>query len=455
MSLVNDMLRDLEARRASPAERERLADMQAVDERRISRYRRWQLLGLLAGLLVVVLLIAALLYWRQGSAPLEPVISQPAPQLAPVEPVVPAQPEVALVEVLPQNDGRRFVLQLLLDGSASYQRADQQGVVDLLLEQVRLRGETRNGRIDKNGQSLSWRVEQQGEQVRVQFVGLGERLEVRDRLESMGDRWQLWLEVPLEQQPDVTDIDLPQAEPAALADTQWPDWVTRTAPAPDRPARPVETALAPPPAVAPIAPVVRGPTSVSITNHTPDPLSQARQWLNDGDHARAIEALQALHAKQPGNREVTRWLARAYLAEGDSAALLGWLPVQLQQRPQDSELRLLLARGQLLAGDTAAALATLKQNPPALAADTAYHALLAALYQQVGDWRGSAASYQALVALRPVQGTWQLGLAIALEQLDRPGEAGRHYRLALQGQGLDDSARRFANERAGALGGRP
>ena len=43
--------------------------------------------------------------------------------------------------------------------------------------------------------------------------------------------------------------------------------------------------------------------------------------------------------------------------------------------------------------------------------------------------------------------------AIALEQLDQPAQAARHYRLALQGQGLDADARRFATERAGALGG--
>ena len=62
--------------------------------------------------------------------------------------------------------------------------------------------------------------------------------------------------------------------------------------------------------------------------------------------------------------------------------------------------------------------------------------------------------YRRMIALRPSQSTWQLGLAIALEQLDQSAEAARHYRLALQGLGLDDSARRFASERATALGGR-
>ena len=122
--------------------------------------------------------------------------------------------------------------------------------------------------------------------------------------------------------------------------------------------------------------------------------------------------------------------------------------------PQDSELRLLLARAQLQAGDTRGAVTTLEQNAPALVQEPTYHSLLAASYQQTGQWQQSAASYRQLVALRPGQATWQLGLAIALEQLDQPAEAARHYRLALQGSGLDDSARCFASERAAALGGR-
>ncbi len=122
-------------------------------------------------------------------------------------------------------------------------------------------------------------------------------------------------------------------------------------------------------------------------------------------------------------------------------------------RPFDAELRELLARGQLQVGDPAAAIATLQQSAPDLRRNVSYHALLAALYQQVGDWSSSAATYRQLVAVRPDQGAWQLGLAIALEQLDQPAQAGQHYRQALQGQGLDGSARQFASERAGSLGG--
>ena len=72
---------------------------------------------------------------------------------------------------------------------------------------------------------------------------------------------------------------------------------------------------------------------------------------------------------------------------------------------------------------------------------------------QPAEWRDSARLYRNLVLLRPGQASWQLGLGIALEQLGERGSAAQHYRQALQGQGLDDASRRYARERAQALGG--
>ncbi|WP_313554020.1 hypothetical protein [Stutzerimonas nitrititolerans] len=452
MSLVNDMLRDLEARRAAPAERERLSGLYAANEtaaaRRagFARLRRWLLV---IAALVLAGIALALLPARTS----ESVETQPEP----VTPIVPAGATTRLLEVLPQNDGSRFVLQLLLDRAVSYQRTDEGGSVSLQLSGVQLNGEARSGRIETQGQSLSWRVEAHGDQVQVLFVGLAERLQVRDRLETAGDLWQLWLEVPLnsertEQEPSLT---LPVAEPEMPEEASLPEWVTREAPANQpEPVIVSKPKAAPAESPAPSASPSRAtPLASNIGRHTPSALEQARQALHDGDHPRAIRELQALHEAQPKDPQVVRWLARAYLAVGETQTLLAWLPAQLQARPFDSELRELLARAQLQGGDNLGAIATLRENPPELFQHTAYHALLAALYQQVEDWAASAAIYRQLVAARPDQASWQLGLAISLEQLDQPTQAGGHYQMALQGQGLDESARRFASERAASLGG--
>ncbi len=452
MSLVNDMLRDLEARRAAPAERERLSGLYAANEtaaaRRagFARLRRWLLV--IAALLLAGIALALLSAWTSESVETQP---------EPVTPIVPARATTRLLEVLPQNDGSRFVLQLLLDRAVSYQRTDEGGSVSLQLSGVQLNGEARSGRIETQGQSLSWRVEAHGDQVQVQFVGLAERLQVRDRLETAGDRWQLWLEVPLnsERTEHEPSLALPVAEPETPEEASLPEWVTREAPANQPEPVIVSTAkAAPAESPTPSASPSRAASLASnIGRHTPSALEQARQALHDGDHSRAIRELQALHEAQPKDPQVVRWLARAYLAVGETQTLLAWLPAQLQARPFDSELRELLARAQLQGGDNFGAIATLRENPPELFQHTAYHALLAALYQQVEDWAASAAIYRQLVAARPDQASWQLGLAISLEQLDQSTQASGHYQRALQGQGLDESARRFASERAASLGG--
>lgn len=463
MSLVNDMLRDLDARRAAPAERQQLGALHAVDERGAARRGRLKRLWRGGAVIAAIVLVVAALWllgdrlrWTAESATVTPAPVAPVPA-EPVAPVLEAIASTRLLEVLPQNDGRRFVLQLLLDHSVSYERTDTSGSVSFRLEDVGYTGEARSGRIEKDGQTLSWRVEAQGNDVQVLLVGFGDRLSVADRLESAGDRSQLWLDVPLGDANDAEaqNVSMPVAEPAEPDEAQLPDWVTREVAATEAPREPAPIALKPSarpaPSAEPSAPA--GPRTLSIGAHKADVLVEARQALARGDHLRAIEQLQALQLAQPDNPEVTRWLARAYLAAGDTAALLRWLPAQLQVRPFDAELRELLARGQLQVGDPAAAIATLQQSAPDLRRNVSYHALLAALYQQVGDWSSSAATYRQLVAVRPDQGAWQLGLAIALEQLDQPAQAGQHYRQALQGQGLDGSARQFASERAGSLGG--
>lgn len=448
MSLVNDMLRDLETRRAAPTERLKLEGLQAVDEAGAARRERsgllrrsllWLVAVGLVGLLLGVLILGSLRL---------PLLTPSAAQIpAPAAPV-PAPVSAQVLEVLPQHDGRGLVLQLLLDRSVAYVRSEENSSVSLRLSGVQLTGTPQQGRLQRDGRTLSWRVENQGPDVQVLLLGLDDGLEVRDRLEPAGNRWLLWIEVPLTASVAEAPLDLdqlPLAEPATVeAEPPLPAWASAPVPAaqapePSAPAR----AQAEP---------VSGPSEVKVVPHQPDALAQALEFLQDGRYPQAIRALEALHQARAQDPEILHWLARAYLAGGEQQRLLSWLPAQVRQLPHDSELRLLLARAQLQATDSKGAVATLEQNPPALLQEPNYHALLAASYQQTGQWRDSVALYRQLIELRPGQSTWQLGLAIGLEQLDQGTEAGRHYRQALQGQGLDEGSRRFASERASALG---
>jgi MSHA biogenesis protein MshN len=451
MSLVNDMLRDLETRRAAPAERVQLDGLYSVDEIAAARRDRYERLRRGSIWFMAVILIALLVGLMIGR------VVKGVPTLAtaakPVEQPLAVVPQAQILDVLPQHDARGLVLQLLLDRSVSYQRSEESGAVSLRLKGVQLPGELQQGRVQRDGRSMSWRVENKGVDVQILLVGLGDSLDVRDRLEAAGDRWMLWIEVPLT--PPSSTLapvevlqDLPAAETApVMREPSLPAWVS--APLASDVASPVPVAPVTEPAAVELP---SGPPQVKIEAHRPDGLELARQALQRGDTARAIAELEALYKTRSRDPHVLRWLARAYLAAGDQQRLRSWLPEQLAQLPYDSELRLLLARSQLQAGDARAAVATLEQSPPRLEQEPNYFALLAAVYQQTEQWQKSADLYRQMIALRPSQATWQLGLAIALEQLDQPAQAGKHYRLALQGVGLDDSSRRFANERGNVLG---
>ena len=482
MSLVNDMLRNLERRRAAPTERLRLDGLWAVDEAGAARRKRFQrvrtaltglaliiLIGLPLGVLIDRLLESPALPHSVTAMPVAPIAAPAAPVAvpAPVAPVVtPGPAPVAgahILEVLPQNDGRSLVLQLLLDQSVAYQRIDQSGSVTLSLPgaqlSTQLAADMPQGRVQRDGRSLSWRVQAQGQGVQVLLVGLGDNLQVRDRLEPAGDHWLLWVEVPMSAKTSLADApDMPgdmENRPATdattvdseTAESPLPAWANARVPSAE--ARPRPAVI---PVVKPLS--ASGPPQMKIVPYQPDALAQALQTLRSGDYPRAVRELQSLQLSRGNDLDVVHGLARAYLANGQSSLLLTWLPVQLKQWPNDSELRLLLARSQLQSGNARGAVATLEQNPPPLAQELTYHALLAASYQQTAQWQKSAALYQQMITLRPDQATWQLGLAIALERLDQSAAAARHYRLAQQGQTLDDSARRFASERATALGAR-
>ncbi|MBX9913160.1 MAG: tetratricopeptide repeat protein [Pseudomonadaceae bacterium] len=471
MSLVNELLRDLDNRRAAPGEWPLRDALQSVNEEgaarreKIERLRRgsiWfaavMLVAVMIGLMIgrVVNGDPPSLFATAKPAP-EPLTTsvavtpavEPAVVVAPV--AVPSVPAPQLLDVLPQNDGQRLVLQLLLDSSVAYQRTDESGAVSLLLPGVQLRGEPSQGRVQGAGRSLSWRVEARGTGVQVLLVGLGEQLQVHDRLEPAGDRWLLWLEVPLQAAPLATDAALeefPAASSASSDEPELPDWSSRQVPAAQADPLP---ASQPTPSPAAVSTARKGPAEVRISSHQADAMTLARQALIEQNYPSAIAQLELLRQRQPSNSDVARLLAQAYLGDGQPAQLLSWLPAQVQAHPQDSDLRMLLARAQLQTGAMPAAVATLKQNAPSLASDPAYHALLAASYQQTRQWPESAALYQQLVRLRPSQATWQLGLAIALEQIERPSDAAKHYRLALEGQGLDAGSRGFAGERVAAL----
>lgn len=172
------------------AEQRRQLQVQAADEAAAARQERVERLRRGSIWLAAVILMGLLVGLMIGR------VVKGVPNLASVRPTVQAVAAARVLEVRPQHDGRGLVLQILLDRPLSYRRSEESGAVSLRLPGAQLVGAAQRGRVQVHGRSLSWRVESRGADVQVLLVGLGERLEVRERLEAAGERWLLRIEVP-------------------------------------------------------------------------------------------------------------------------------------------------------------------------------------------------------------------------------------------------------------------
>ncbi len=134
--------------------------------------------------------------------------------------------------------------------------------------------------------------------------------------------------------------------------------------------------------------------------------------------------------------------AAALLAEGVTVAP-GYLPFRT------GYARILVGEGDL----AEAKAVLLKGDRPKLAADPGFFALLAAISQRSGDYPGAAAIYRKLINRRPEAGIWWMGLGIALESEGDKTPAVEAYRKALTCDDLNADLRRFVASRASAIKG--
>lgn len=145
-------------------------------------------------------------------------------------------------------------------------------------------------------------------------------------------------------------------------------------------------------------------------------------------------------------------LATSYLASQRAAQAQLLLEPAVAAQSTNTELRLLLARALLAQNHIEQAYVLLSANPPPLNAARDYHAVLAAIEQQLKHYAAAAARYRALLETNSEQASWWLGLGIALEGDQQRSDAHNAYRRALALNTLPDAARQYATERARLLG---
>lgn len=192
--------------------------------------------------------------------------------------------------------------------------------------------------------------------------------------------------------------------------------------------------------------------SINRSNPAPDassPLATARRQLAGGQLRRAESQLRSLIAERPELTEAHRLLARAQQQQRRPQAAIATLEHGLQQATEPEQLAALLGRILLQRGETARARAILEDHAPALIDAPDYHLLLAAAHRQAGDHEAAAQHYRALSEVLPRRGAVWVGLGASLEALKQPDEAADAYGHALEGD--DQRSASFARRRLSAL----
>lgn len=120
----------------------------------------------------------------------------------------------------------------------------------------------------------------------------------------------------------------------------------------------------------------------------------------------------------------------------------------LKLMPENRVLRKEYARYLLDNRQIGRAIKLLRQSPvPAVADDMEYHALLAALLQKSGRYGEAAKVYTQLLQIRPKNGIWWLGLAVSMDQTSNYEQAREAYRQALNLSGVNQNTREYIKNR--------
>lgn len=217
------------------------------------------------------------------------------------------------------------------------------------------------------------------------------------------------------------------------------------------------------------------PRASHAQDHRPQPsdgVTKQMLPLSPRDQARQLY-VKALERMQRGNLlDAEALLRRALALAPDSSEARASLAALLIQQNRQTEAAALLVAGlrsqpgdpdyaklygRLLAGEghTKQAVMVMETALPAAGNDPGFHALLAALYQRLGRNREAAAQYRSALSSQPAQAVWWMGLGISLENLQADQQAAAAYQQALALPGLDNRLRDYVAGRLRAVGDGP
>jgi len=395
MSLINDMLKDLEQRNAGADGRDALRNgVQSAVPLPASGLVGWRRAILLAVLLLAAGAVYLFFPAKPGVAPAVPVTpAMPLPQAAavPAEATAAEEPQPATAPEAAQSD-------VVPAEAVSPARQEAQVV---------------NHRL----QGLDYALTQPAE--------------------------------PAADKPASADKASASVAAAAPAPAQpAADQGARDMPSPAPAAAPEKTA-SPKPAAKPAAaaPVKQ----VSPQQRADNLYRQAVGLIQQGRVAEAQDALQQALAANASLHEARQLLVGILVDARRNGEAIDLLKAGIAQDGSQTGFRVLLARLLLEAGDRKGALNELQQGVATAGNDAEFHAFYAALLQREERHAEAVQHYLAALRSNPAMPTWLLGIGVSLQAQSQNQDAAVAFQRALDTGKLSPELAQFAEQRVKQL----
>ncbi len=197
--------------------------------------------------------------------------------------------------------------------------------------------------------------------------------------------------------------------------------------------------------------VRRVPRAPSVAERAGHAYRRGAALVKEGRIAEAEVSLREALALDPGLAAARELLAVQLVraARGPEAEEL--LRSSLEANPAQRGLALIYGRVLAERGATEAAVEALERALPAVELDPDYYGLLAALYQRLRRHGQAVAAYRAALRVAPGRGAWWLGLGLSLESLGERAAALQALEQARRVGGLSREVEAFVQRRLDAL----
>lgn len=190
----------------------------------------------------------------------------------------------------------------------------------------------------------------------------------------------------------------------------------------------------------------------NTARRTPDELDtlavqEALVYMSENNTNAAFKRLKQEIIKNRYAHQSRETYAKLLMRDGDAASAMQLVNDGLGLAPNHAGFKKVKARLLMAAGDVAEAADLLVRRAPALSEDIEYHEILATAQLANRDYEGARLSYSALVQQDRSQGKWWYGFAASHDYLGNWSAAGQAYSQAIQSADLSPNLRRRSQDR--------